>query len=74
MENSWIYETGREQSEILGSGSTRYNVVTTTDKEKAFNEALVGYRNYLIRYKKQNGITIACQWYDNYSKSWINDF
>ena len=45
MENSWIYETGREQSEILGSGSTRYNVVKTTDKEKAFKEASVSYRN-----------------------------
>lgn len=69
----WIYETGREESEILGSGSNFYDVIKTKDEQKAFKEALNGYHNYLIRYKKKDGVTIAHQWYDGYSKSWIDD-
>ena len=72
-ENPWIYETGREESEILGSGSTYYDVIKTKDEQKAFKEAMDGYHNYLVRYKKKDGITIARQWYDGYSKSWIDD-
>ena len=69
----WIYETGKEEPEILGSGSKYYNVITTKDEQKAFKEATDGHHNYLIRYKKKDGITIARQWYDGYSKSWIDD-
>lgn len=72
-EPEWIYETGKEESEILGSGSTYYNVFKTKDKEKAFKEAFDGYRNYLVRYKKKDGIIVSRQWYDGYSKSWIDD-
>lgn len=72
-EPEWIYETGREESEILGSGSTYYDVIKTKDEQKAFKEAMDGYHNYLIRYKKKDGITICRQWYDGYSKSWIDD-
>ena len=35
----------------------------------AFN----GTRNYLIRYKIVDGTTQNHQWYDGYSKSWIDD-
>lgn len=73
IEIEWIYETGREESEILGSGSTYYDVIKTKDEQKAFKEAMDGYHNYLVRYKKKDGITIARQWYDGYSKSWIED-
>lgn len=73
IENEWIYETGREESEILGSGSTYYDIVKTKDEQKAFKTAMDGYHNYLVRYKKKDGITIARQWYDGYSKSWIDD-
>lgn len=69
----WIYETGREESEILGSGSTYYDIIKTKDEQKAFKEAMDGYHNYLIRYKKKDGTTICRQWYDGYSKSWIDD-
>lgn len=69
----WIYETGREESEILGSGSTYYNVLETKDEKKAFEEAFNGTRNYLIRYKIVDGTTQNRQWYDGYSKSWIDD-
>ena len=73
IEQKWIYETGREESEILGSGSSYYDVFKTNDEEQALKELMNGYRNYLIRYKKKNGITIARQWYDCHSKSWIDD-
>lgn len=73
IEPEWIYETGREESEILGSGSTYYDVIKTKDEQKAFKEAMDGYHNYLVRYKKKDGITITSQWYDGYSKSWIDD-
>ena len=73
IEPEWIYETGREESEILGSGSTYYNVIKTKDEQKAFKEAMDGSHNYLVRYKKKDGITITRQWYDGYSKSWIDD-
>ena len=72
-ELDWIYETGIEESEILGSGSTYYNVIKTTNKQKAFEESKNDCRNYLIRYKKKDGLTICRQWYDNYSKSWIDE-
>ena len=71
--NPWIYETGKEEPEILGSGSTYYNVITTKDEQKALKEAFDGYRNYLVRYKKKDGVIVAHQWYDSYSKSWIDD-
>jgi CYTH domain-containing protein len=69
----WIYETGREEPEILGSGSNYSGVIITKDEEEAFQKAMDGYRNYLVRYKKRNGITIERQWYDGYTKEWIND-
>ena len=69
----WIYETGREESEILGSGSTYYDVIKTKDEQKAFKKAMDGYHNYLIRYKKKDVITIARQWYYFNDKKWIND-
>lgn len=73
IDNPWIYETGKEEPEILGSGSTYYNVITTKDEQKALKEAFDGYRNYLVRYKKKDGVIVAHQWYDSYSKSWIDD-
>ena len=72
-EPEWIYETGREESEILGSGSTYYNVIETKNEKKAFEEAFNGTRNYLIRYKIVDGTTQNRQWYDGNSKSWIDD-
>ena len=72
-ESPWIYETGREEPEILGSGSSFYNVVKTKDEQKAFELAFDGYHNYLVRYKKEGGVTTNRQWYDGYSKSWIDD-
>ena len=66
----WIYETGREELEILGSGVHRYNVVRTADEKEAFELSKTGARNYIARMRKVNGETVR-QWYDLYSKTWI---
>lgn len=66
----WVYETGREEPEILGSGSHLYNVVKTKDKEEAFRLSKECGRNYISRYRKVNGEKIH-QWYDPYSKTWV---
>ena len=69
----WIYETGRDEPEILGSGSMTYNVFKTKNEEEAYKAAFDGLRNYLIRYKKKDGVTITRQWYSGDSKCWIDD-
>ena len=66
----WIYETGRDEPEILGSGSHTYNVVRTKNEAEAFKLAKECARNYISRYRKVNGKTIY-QWYDPYSKTWF---
>ena len=66
----WIYETGYDEPEILGSGSHTYNVVKTNDEKEAFRLLKEGARNYISRSRKVNGETIY-QWYDTYSKTWI---
>lgn len=70
--DGWIYETGKETPEILGSGSTYEYVERTRDIDKAFELLKNGHRNYLIREKKIDGNTVR-QWYDGSSKSWIDD-
>ena len=69
----WIYETGYEEPEILGSGSRRYNISKTKNEEKAFRDVLSGNKNYLIRYKKCNDEVIICESYDFYSKRWFKN-
>lgn len=66
----WIYETGRDEPEILGSGSHTYNVVRTKDEDEAFRLSKECARNYISRSRKVNGEKVY-QWYDPYSKSWI---
>ena len=70
--NDWLYETGRDEPEILGSGSTYYNIFRTRDEKLALEKAFDGYRNYLIRSRKENGKEIR-QWYDGPTRKWIND-
>ena len=70
-ESRWLYETGREEPEILGSGSSEYSVVKTYDEAEAFRLSKECGRNYINRFKKQNGKKI-CQWYDMYAKQWID--
>jgi len=69
--DDWIYETGRDEPEILGSGSSFYNVVKTKDEKKALELYKEPCRNYLIRSKTINDKTIT-QYYENSTHSWIN--
>ena len=70
--SDWTYETGREEPEILGSGSQYYNVVITKDKEKALKEYKEAGRNYLKRYRIVNNKK-EYQLYDCLSKTWLSD-
>ena len=49
MTSRTYYETGIETPEILGSGSSFSNVITTTDENEAFQAYRSGNRNYLLR-------------------------
>lgn len=69
-EPEWIYETGRDEPEILGSGSYTYNVVKTKDEDEAFCLFKECARNYISRSRKVNSEKVY-QWYDSYSKTWI---
>lgn len=69
-EAEWIYETGRSESEILGSGSREYNVVRTKDEAEAFRLSKEAARNYISRSCVINGKRVY-QWWDGYSKKWI---
>lgn len=68
----WIYETGKEEVEILGSGSSFCNVVTTRDENEAFKLAKESNRNYLTRTKYTKEGTIR-QFYD-IKEGWIDDY
>lgn len=70
--SDWTYETGREEPEILGSGSQYYNVVITKNKEKALKEYKEAGRNYLKRYRIVNNKK-EHQLYDCLSKTWLSD-
>ena len=68
---TWVYETGRDEPEILGSGSHHYDVVKTTNEETAIRLSKEGARNYLHRSRKVNGET-EYQWYDYKKKEWYS--
>ena len=69
-EIKWVYATGREEPEILGSGSHEYNVVRTTNEAKAFELAKEAGRNYITRSRTINGVR-ETQWWDGYTKKWM---
>lgn len=66
----WIYETGVETPEVLGSGSNFSSVITTSDKDKAFTAFAENGRNYLIRYRKEEGRKVDMEEYWPDSKLW----
>ena len=45
----WVYEVGREEMEVLGSGSSKYNVLFTKSEARAFSEVNKQGRNYIRR-------------------------
>ena len=70
-EAEWVYETGREESEILGSGSNYYSVVTTRDEGEAFELVKQAARNYINRTCHIEGKRVR-QWYDFHEKKWFD--
>ena len=66
----WTYETGREECEILGSGSHTYSVFISKDKDEVFAESKKCARNYIRRRRKVNGKTIIQEWIAN-EQIWI---
>ncbi len=66
-----LYETGIEEPEILGSGSTYSNVAYFPDEERAFEEFHHCGRNYLhrITYRKKSPYTTT-EWWDEDLKCW----
>ena len=65
----WIYETGRDEPEILGSGSHLYNLIHTKDEAEAFKLSKECGRNYIERYRYVNGEKVS-QWYNQFAKTW----
>ena len=67
----WIYETGREEPEILGSGSRYYDIWTTTDEQEALKYFYSDSRTCLIRYKYDKNRNKTKEWYETISREWI---
>ena len=68
-DDGWLYETGREEPEILGFGSSYYMVTKTRNENEALKLFADSSRNYLERFKYVEGKRIH-QWYDVDSKTW----
>lgn len=71
------FETGVERPEILGSGSQRSNVVSTTDEDEAMRLFKTGGRNYLIKITDTKTKHIIEEWDDKSQKwriyyAWLN--
>lgn len=62
IDAKWIYETGIESPEILGSGSSFSSVATISNEEDAKEAYKKGGRNYLLRYKYDNTRRIIQYW------------
>lgn len=69
-ESDWIYETGKEVPEILGSGSDYYNVQTVKEEEAAFKLLHNGTNNYLIRFKLRKGLREEQEYWDKNDQKW----
>ena len=70
-EAGWVYEVGREEPEILGSGSNYYNVVTTRDEAEALEWVKQAARYYITRSCHIDGKRVR-QWYDFHEKKWCD--
>ena len=62
IDAKWIYETGIESPEILGSGSSFSSVATISNEDDAKEAYKKGGRNYLLRYKYDNTRRIIQYW------------
>lgn len=64
------YETGRVETEVLGSGSSFFFVRTTVDEAEAFRLYRDPRRNYLLRWHMEDELKITDTW-DRNSQSWL---
>lgn len=71
--SDWIYETGKEIPEILGSGSEYRNVQHTKDETKAFRLYRENSNNYLIRYKLNKNLRNEQEYWDEFNKEWVKN-
>lgn len=69
--DGWTYETGREEPEIMGSGSSFYNVFKSKSKDEVFKESKNAGRNYITRSRKVDGKKIYQEW--SSTEGWIGD-
>ena len=72
QDNRWIYETGREETNILGSGSNLYNVFKAYDADKVFEHQEMNKGNYIRRYHKIDGRVEDIQYWNKFTQRWID--
>ena len=70
-DEEWVYEVGREEMEILGSGSSKYDTHFTKSEEDAFRQVQLKGRNY-IRRRKVGTNGKKSQMYDFREKNWFD--
>ena len=66
----WRYETGVEDPNILGSGSSYYNVIHPATEAEAIEAYKNGHRNYLQRSRRENGHTVI-EFYEEEQNRWV---
>lgn len=69
----WIYETGRDETNVLDSGTSLFNVFKSYDAEKVFarHKADKG-NNYLCRYHKVDGCVVDVQYWNPNTEKWMD--
>lgn len=70
-EPEWVYEIGREEAEILGSGSSKYDRFFTKSFDLAMEEMKKCGRNYMRR-RKVGANGRNAQYYDFRDKTWFD--
>ena len=72
VENLWIYETGRDEPNILGSGTHMYNVFKSYDADRVFERQKQDKGNYIRRYHKIDGRVEDVQYWNQYTQKWMD--
>lgn len=70
-EPDWIYETGKDDPDVIYSDSKFLRKEKTKDFNKAIQKLKSGEKNYLIRKKKINGKTLVEE-YNTTNETWIS--
>lgn len=72
VEPEWIYETGRDEPNVLDSGTSLYNVFKSYDAEKVFERQEIDGGNYIRRYHKIDGRVEDVQYWNKFTHKWMN--